>query len=76
MDICRLQNSKRHVCKKSYQIRARLFEENFVLFLNKVSHISGLDYDYLIQNDIFFGRDKSSGNPIEKVPILSIFTPP
>ena len=59
--------SLEHVCKKSYQIRARLFEENFVLFLNKVSHISGLDYDYLIQNDIFFGRDKSSGNPIENL---------
>ena len=57
--------SLEHICKSSYQVRAKLYEDNFNLFLNKVAEISGLDYDYLIQNDIFFGRDKSTQEPIE-----------
>lgn len=46
------------VCKSSYQIQAKLFENYFDSFINKVAEISGLDYDYLIQNDIYFGKDK------------------
>lgn len=59
--------SLEHVCKSSYQVRTKLYDDNFQLFLNKVAEISGLDYDYLIQNDIFFGRDKATGEMMENL---------
>lgn len=55
------------VCKSSYQIQAKLFETYFDKFIARVAEISGMDYDYLIQNDILFGKDKTSQENMDSV---------
>ena len=47
-----------NMCKKSTQIKAKLFETYFDSFIAKVVELTGYDEDYVLQNDLLFGMTK------------------
>lgn len=51
-----------NVTKSSYQIRSHVFEDYFDAFVERVALYTELDSDYLYENDLFFGFDKSNSD--------------
>lgn len=52
----------------SNQLQCKLYEGDFLEFLAKVAELSGATYEYVLSNDIFFGRDRK-GHVINTIEI-------
>lgn len=46
----------------SLQLKAKLFENSLVKFVDKVATVSGNEFDYCLAEDLFFGKDRKMVN--------------